>query len=95
MTSKAENLSVRLPGEVRKQVDELARMTRRSRSFIINEAVASYVQSQTRYAQEIAEAVQSVRSGTGHSSEQVFVWMESWANGTKLPVPAPDILPGK
>jgi RHH-type transcriptional regulator, rel operon repressor / antitoxin RelB len=90
--NKAENLSVRLPVDVRQKVDEIARRTRRSRSFIINEAVASYVRAQSDYAGEIAEAVRSAETGVGHSKEQVFAWLDSWANGEKRSIPEPDIL---
>ncbi len=96
MTVKAENLSVRLPPEIRQQVDNLARATRRSRSFIINEAVATYVRSQAEYAREIDDALKSTQSGIGHSREQVFAWMDLWAaSGKKPPVPKPDIGPKK
>jgi predicted transcriptional regulator len=93
VTAKAENLSVRLPVDIRNQVDDLARLTRRSRSFIINEAVASYVRSQAAYAKDIEAAMASAQSGIGHSSEQVFAWMDALAGGVKLPLPEPDITP--
>ncbi len=95
MSVKAENLSVRLPPNVKLQVDEIARRTRRSRSFIINEAVSSYVQAQADYAQEITEAIESAESGIGHSKEQVFSWLDEWSDGNKRPLPAPDIFPAK
>jgi predicted DNA-binding protein len=43
MPSKAETFSVRLPNDVKHQVDELARLTKRSRSFIVKEALDSYM----------------------------------------------------
>jgi predicted transcriptional regulator len=95
MSVKAENLSVRLPPNVKLQIDEIARRTRRSRSFIINEAVSSYVQAQADYGREITDAIKSADSGIGHSKEQVFAWLDKWADGNKLPVPSPDILPAK
>ncbi len=95
MPARAENLSVRLNAEVREQVDELARITRRSRSFIINEAVETYVRDQSEFVREVQAAVKSAQSGVGHSQEQVFAWLDSWAEGKKLPIPAPDIFPAK
>ena len=95
MASKAENLSVRLSTGVREQVDELARITRRSRSFIINEAVESYVRDQGEFVREVQAAVKSAQSGVGHSKEQVFSWLNSLSEGNKLPIPAPDIFPAK
>jgi predicted transcriptional regulator len=49
MPSKAETPSVRLPDTVKTQPDELARLTKRSRSFIVQEAVSSYVQDRADY----------------------------------------------
>ena len=95
MPTKAETFSVRLPDGVRSQVDEIARVTKRSRSFIINEAVALYVRDRAEYARELDEAVKSAKSGVGHSAGQVFAWMDSWAAGDKRPLPSPDVFPQK
>jgi predicted transcriptional regulator len=95
MPARAENLSVRLNTEVKEQVDELARITRRSRSFIINEAVETYVRDQSAFVREVQAAVKSAQSGIGHSKEQVFSWLDSLAEGKKLPIPTPDIFPAK
>lgn len=95
MPAKAETFSVRLPEGVRSQVDEIARVTKRSRSFIIKEAVALYVRDHAEYARELDEAVKSAQSGVGHSAEQVFGWMDAWASGDKRPLPAPDVHPRK
>ncbi len=95
MAIKAENLSVRLPAELRDQVDEMARRARRSRSFVIKEAVAAYVRDQKQMLAEIDIAIQSADKGIGHSREQVFAWMDAWAAGDKRPLPAPDIKPDR
>ena len=93
MPPRAENLSVRLNTDVRDQVDELARITKRSRSFIINEAVETYVRDQGAFIREVQAAVTSAQSGVGHSQEQVFSWLDSLAEGNKRPTSAPDIFP--
>ena len=95
MPAKAETFSVRLPDGVRHQVDEIARVSKRSRSFIIKEAVELYVRDRAEYARELDEAVKSAESGIGHSAEQVFGWMDSWAAGNKRPLPSPDVYPNK
>ncbi len=95
MPSKAQTFSVRLPDDVRKQVDELARITKRSRSFIVKEAVESYVRDRSAYVQELDEAVASTESGYGHSGEQIHNWMNSWGTENELAAPEPDIRPSK
>ena len=47
MSGKSENISIRLPPDIREQVDRLAKANRRSRNFIINEAVGRYVAETT------------------------------------------------
>lgn len=95
MPAKVETFSVRLPEGVKHQVDEIARVTKRSRSFIIKEAVAAYLRDRAAYERELDDAVRSAQSGVGHSAEQVFGWMDSWAAGEKRPLPSPDVSPAK
>lgn len=93
MPSKADTFSVRLPDEVKSQLDELAALTKRSRSFLVQEAVSSYVKDRAAYLRDIDSAVQSAESGLGHSGEQIFGWMESWGTASEVSSPAPDIKP--
>jgi predicted transcriptional regulator len=95
MPSKAETFSVRLSDSVKTQVDELARMTKRSRSFIVQEAISTYVQDRADYMRELDDAVKSAESGIGHSGEQIFSWMRSWGTAKELASPEPDIHPAK
>ncbi len=93
MPSKSETFSVRLPNDVKRQLDELARETKRSRSFIVNEAVASFVRERRGYLRELDQALNSARSGVGHSSERIFTWMRSRGAAEESPAPEPDIRP--
>ncbi len=93
MPSKAETFSVRLSDSVKSQVDELARLSKRSRSYIVQEAIASYVQDRAAYLREIDEAVLSAESGLAHSGEQIFGWMKTWGTDNEMPSPQPDITP--
>ncbi len=91
MPNSAETFSVRLPDETRKNVDKLATLTKRSRSYIINEAVNAYVNDRIAYLADLDEAVESAKSGPNHSGEQIFKWMRSWGQADELPMPKPDI----
>lgn len=93
MPSKADTFSVRLPDEVKTQLDELAIMTKRSRSYLVQEAVLAYVKDRAAYLQEIDQAVASAQSGIGHSGEKIFSWMESWGTQSEQPSPEPDFKP--
>jgi predicted transcriptional regulator len=93
MPSRAETFSVRLTDDVKNQVDEIARVTRRSRSFVIKEAVESYVRERAAYVAELDAAVASAETGVGHSSDQIFGWMRSWGRDDEQLSPSPDIRP--
>ena len=70
-------------------------MTKRSRSFIINEAVEAYLKDRIRYLVELNEAVADAQSGYGHSSDRIHTWIKSWGTENELPAPEPDIMPSK
>ena len=86
-------ISVRLADDNQDKVDRFAKMTKRSRSFIINEAVEHYMRDRVKYLEEITEAVEDAQSGYGHSSHQIHAWMKSWGTENELPSPEPDITP--
>lgn len=95
MPANAETFSVRLPDDLRSEVDALAKLTKRSRSFVIKEAVAAYVQDHHDYLKAIDAALKEAESGVGHSGEQVFRWMRSLGTQDEYPLPEPDIRPNK
>jgi predicted transcriptional regulator len=95
LPSKSATFSVRLPEDIRNQVDELARSSKRSRSFIVNEAVALFVRERADYLRDLDQAVTSAESGVAHSGEQIFAWMRTWGAAEELPPPEPDIRPAK
>lgn len=95
MPTKADTFSVRLPDDVKIQVDHLAKLTRRSRSFIVNEAVSQYMRERIDYIRELDSAVESAESDTGHSGEQIFGWMKSWGTNAELQSPRPDLIAKK
>ena len=87
-------ISIRLDDRNKENVDHLAKMTRRSRSFIINEAVEAYLKDRIQYLDELNEAVADAQSGYGHSSEHIHAWMKSWGDEDEYPAPKkPDITP--
>ncbi len=93
MANKAEILTFEIDSDVNSQIAAFSKLSKRSPSAIINEAVASYVRDQTRYLEEIDAAVSSAGSGHGHSGDQIFAWMHSWGTSEELPSPEPDIHP--
>jgi predicted transcriptional regulator len=95
MASTAETFSVRLPDELRSEVDRLAALSKRSRSFIVKEAVAAYVEDRRDYLRAIDEAVQEADKGIFVSGEAAFKWLDSIGTAEEEPAPEPDIFPAK
>ena len=92
----AENsilVSVRLPDNLRREVDEFARRTKRSRSFVVKEAVTAYMEEQNAYWLAIDEAIREADKGVFFSGATVSEWLRSWGTTDENPVPGPDILP--
>jgi predicted transcriptional regulator len=86
-------ISIRFQDDVREQLDQFAGLSKRSRNYIVNEAVAAYTRDQLQRIAEIDAAVQEAKSGVGYSKESVFAWLRSKGTDNPLPRPEPDILP--
>ena len=66
MADSAGTFSVRLPDDLRREVDDFAKATKRSRSFVVKEAVAAYMEEQKAYLAAIDEALARGRQGCVH-----------------------------
>lgn len=87
--------SVRLPDDLRQEVDQFAKVTRRSRAFVVKEAVAAYMADQRAYLEAIEEGEREADEGVFVSGEAVIRWLQSWGTENELPPPEPDIFPDK
>jgi predicted transcriptional regulator len=83
--------SVRLPDDLRREVDEFAKASKRSRSVVVKEAVAAYMAEQRAYVAAIDEALAEANEGVFISGEKVMEWLASWGTENELPAPEPDI----
>jgi predicted transcriptional regulator len=93
LTENSTLVSVRLPDNLRREVDEFARRTKRSRSFIVKEAVTAYMEEQNAYSQAIDEAIREADKGVFVSGEAASEWLRSWGTTNEKPVPGADIFP--
>jgi predicted transcriptional regulator len=95
MSESASTFSVRLPEDLRKAVDDYAHATKRSRAFVVKEAVAGFMEEQSAYLAAIDEALAEGDEGGYVSGEAVIEWLESWGTDNVKPSPEPDIFPAK
>jgi predicted transcriptional regulator len=89
----ADTFSIRLPDELREEVDKIAASSKRSRAFIIKEAVEAYVDERRTYQAAIDEAIIEADKGVFISGEKVFAWLDELRTNPDAPAPEPDIFP--
>lgn len=83
-------MTVRLTPELSEKLDALARDTKRSKSDLASEAIASYVDVNAWQVSRIKAALEEARSGApGIPHEEVVRWTESWGTEDELPRPKP------
>ena len=85
--------SVRLPDDVRSQADKLARLTDRSRSYVVAEAVRHYTGERLAYLQELNEAVASIDTEPTYAADDVLAWMHTWGTEDEKPLDEANIKP--
>ena len=93
MAESSGTFSVRLPDDLRREVDDYAKATKRSRSFVVKEAVAAYMGEHKAYLAAIEEGEREADLGVFVSGEAVKRWLLSWGTDNELPRPEPDIFP--
>ena len=73
--------SVRMPDELLEQLEEAAGTLRRSKGWIINDAVKEYLAKAERKAQmleDTREALADIRAGRVVDGADVLDWLDSW-----------------
>ncbi len=82
--------SVRIENNLMPALDKIAHNLKRSKSWIINEALKEYVAhhmlEQTRW-QDTLEALEDIRMGRVVDSDKVHAWLESWGTDNELEPP--------
>lgn len=81
-------ISARIPEKLGEELEALAEATRRSKAFIITEAIEEYVARQSRLYRTIDEAVRDAdEDGSYVSEEDMRAWLQSWGSETEKPPP--------
>lgn len=60
---KDVTVSARIPAELEQQIDTLATATRRSRSWVIEEALRAYVNTELQFLEAVEEGIQGMEAG--------------------------------
>lgn len=75
--------TVRLPADIEKDLETLAGKLKRSKGWLINEAVSTYLQQETLEQhrwQETLSAMESAAQGKVVPAEEVHAWLSSWGS---------------
>jgi predicted transcriptional regulator len=84
--ANSTTLTLRLDTATRKRLDSLAKSTKRSKSFLAGEAIASYLEAQEWQLGEIRAGLSELDSGKKVNGEDVAAWLKTWGkNGKKAP----------
>ena len=82
--------SVRIKDDLNESLKILAEKKQRSKSWLINEALAEYIINDELKSQkwlDTLEGLESIRKGDVIDGEEVFAWMQSWGTDDELAPP--------
>lgn len=82
--------SMRMDPQTRARLEEEARRSRRSSSYIAARAIEAFLDSRQEKRAAIAAAVAEADKGAFVSSEAIDQWMDSWGSEHELPFPQAD-----
>lgn len=80
-------LSIRLDSAVKAKLDALAKSSRRSKSFLAAEAIASYVEAEAWQLEEIHKGSQQLDAGKGVEHAKVSQWLQTWGKKSERKPP--------
>jgi predicted transcriptional regulator len=76
--STPRTISFRIAPEKVAQLDLIAKAMDRDRSYLLNEAVESYLSEQRRFAAMVEEGLEDMRSGRYFTDEEVGRMVDEW-----------------
>lgn len=82
--------SVRMPDDLMERLGQTAERLRRSKGWIINDAVREYLEREERKADMLAqtrEALADVEGGRLVDGQAVMDWLESWGKSSEKDAP--------
>ena len=86
--TQSATINLRIPKRVKNGLEELARSTSRSKSFLAIEALDSYLKTNAWQVGKIEEAVAALDAGAPTiPHESVEAWVRSWGSDEELPKP--------
>jgi predicted transcriptional regulator len=85
--NKISPISVRLDADLNDRVTAIAAALDRSKSWVIEQAVADFVAVQEWQLAAIDEGIKAADTGQVVAHEEVVAWVRSWGSPDELPMP--------
>lgn len=82
--------TVRLQAEIEQHLDEIANRLQRSKGWVINQALAEYIEKQRveqERWQQTLEAMESAAQGKVVDASEVHDWLRSWGTEDERDAP--------
>jgi predicted transcriptional regulator len=83
MSEEKVTLTFRTDAQTRDALDSIARTMHRDRSYIVKEAVASYIVRHQSYKDLIEERLKEADAGKFATDEEVEAFFDQWADDAK------------
>ena len=81
-------ISARIPEALNDKLETLAGLTRRSKAFLLTDALEGYVDEKVRLYRQIDEAVREAdEDGSYVSEKDMEAWLMSWGTEKEMPPP--------
>ncbi len=88
-------LSLRIESDIKKKIEQEAKLLDRSTSYVVVQAITDYLENRRSKRQAIKNALVEAEKGVFISEKAMGEWVDSWGKETELPPPEADIFPEK
>lgn len=85
----SQTVSIRLDEKVLRQLDMMAKISDRSRAWLMSKAVEQYVEHEAWQVEAIKKSLAKLENGAGKftSQENVAQWLASWGTDGEMEPP--------
>lgn len=80
----SQPFSVRLDPDLKRRLDQVARKTDRSSSYLVVKAIEQFLDARHEKQAAIEEALKAADTGEFISSETMNTWVDSWGSGDEI-----------
>ena len=76
----SEVLTIRVPSELKSQLEQLGKTLHRSKSYIAEQAISQYMDENAWQIAELSQAEDEIKQGKFVSDKEVNQYLDSWGS---------------